>query len=383
MLRAWSALRGWGFARKALVAALALHAGLATLYAAQSPEPAFDFDRYYEIASAPGRPYVDHPAEQPLLAVAAFRALAHLPGGRTGFGLGLVALNVAADALIVGALLWGWGERAAAVFAVMVIPLLDLFFNRIDAWSVAAAVAALAASRRGAPRLAGVALALGAGLKLWPLVLAGALVARSAREPAAAARVRAGAFIMAAGALAACSLLVAGWAGLRQVLTFRGAQGWQIEGVVGSVLHLAGAAPLFAGGSWRIGAGGPGSIAMFALAAPLSLWSGWRGARTERLGAGWLAAVTVLLLMSALLSAQYLVWLVPGAAIAWTEGARLEAWLTALAVVLTCVFWSQFPAVLGGRAPALVLVVARNAVLVALAVMALARLAKPAAPVAT
>jgi hypothetical protein len=363
-----------------LVAALALHAGLAITYAVQSGEPAFDFDRYYEIGSAPGRPYLDHPAEQPLLAVAVFRALAHLPGGRAGFGVALVGLNVAADALIVAALLWAWGERAAAVYAVMVIPLMDLFFNRIDAWSVAAAALAVAAANRRAPRLAGIALALGGGFKLWPSVLAGAVVAPRAQEPPSDAAVRARAFVAAAGALVAGALLLAGWTGLRQILTFRGAQGWQIEGVVGSVLHLAGASPRFEGGSWRIGAGGPGSIAMFALAAAPCLWSGWRGARTGRLGAGWLAAVTILLLLSALLSAQYLIWLVPAAAIAWTEGARLEAGLTALAVVLTCVYWSWFPAVLGGRAPALVLVVLRNAVLLAVAVTAVARLARPAAP---
>jgi len=186
---AWrSALRSWGFARRVLVAALALHVGLAVQYAVQSREPAVDFDRYYEIGSSPGRPYLDHPAEQPPLAVAAFRALAHLPGGRAHFGFGLVALNVVADALVIGALLWGWGEQAAAAFAVMVIPLLDLFFNRVDAWSVAPAVLAMAASRRDAPRLAGIALALGAGFKLWPLVLVGALVAPRALEPASAAR---------------------------------------------------------------------------------------------------------------------------------------------------------------------------------------------------
>jgi len=67
--------------------------------------------------------------------VAVFRALAHLPGGRVGFGLGVVVLNLLGDAIILGALLWGWGEVAATVFALLIIPVLDLFFNRVDPWS--------------------------------------------------------------------------------------------------------------------------------------------------------------------------------------------------------------------------------------------------------
>jgi len=371
-------------ARRMLLGALVVHAVVATVYAYQSFEPAFDFDRYYEIASQPGRPYVDHPAEHPIAAVAALRALAHLPGGRTGFGLGVVALDVIADAVIVGALLWGWGEAVAAVFAVMLIPVLYLFFNRIDAWPVAAATLAMAAWRRGAPLCAGTALALGVGLKLWPLALAGALFAPSPGAAAERLRFRrqaVAAFCAAGVVLAAGMLLVAGGRGIGQVLTFRGARGWQIEGLVGSLMHLFGSAvPRFESGAWRIGStSGPVSIALFAVAAPLGLWSSWRGARRDRLGTGWLGAVAVLLLLSALFSTQYVLWLIPAASIAWSEGSRASVWLTALAVLLTTVFWSIFPAVLGGRTPALILVVARNLVRLAVADHAAARLARPAA----
>jgi hypothetical protein len=371
-------------ARQVLVGALVVHAVVAMVHAYQSPEPAFDFDRYYEIASLPGRPYVDQPAEHPIAVVAAFRALARLPGGRTGFVLGIVGLNVIADAIIVGALLWGWGEAVAAIFAAMLIPVLYLFFNRIDAWPVAAATLAMAAWRRGAPRCAGTALALGVGLKLWPLVLAGVLFARPPGAPAERLRFRrraVAAFCAVGVVLTVGTLLVAGGRGIGQVLTFRGARGWQIEGLVGSLMHLFGSsAPRFESGAWRIGStSGPVSIALFAMAAPLGLWSSWRGARRDRLGTGWLGAVAVLLLFSALFSTQYILWLVPAAAIAWSEGARASAWLTALTVLLTTVFWSVFPAVLGGRTPALILVVARNLVLLAVAVHAVARLARPAA----
>jgi hypothetical protein len=363
--------------RRVLIGALLVHVGLAAVYGLQSPNPAFDFDRYYEIASAPGRPYLDHAAEHPIATVAIFRALAHLPGGRLGFGLGVVALDVLADAIIVGALLWGWGEAAAVVFAVVLIFVLDLFFNRIDPWSVAAATFAMAAWRRGAPRGLGAALALGVGFKLWPLVLAGAVFAPPANVPDQPRfrREALGAFVAFGALLAGLTLIFAGWGAIGQVVTFRGARGWQIEGLVGSVIHLAGAAPRFESGSWRIGASsGPISVALFSVAAPLGVWSSWRGARTAQLGAGWLSAVALLLLFSALLSAQYVIWLIPGAAIAWSEGDRAATYLTALVVALTCGFWSFFPAVLAGRTPALALVVVRNLVLLAIAIRALRRL---------
>jgi hypothetical protein len=141
-------------------------------------------------------------------------------------------------------------------------------------------------------------------------------------------------------------------------------------------MHLLGATPRFESGSWRIGStSGPISIALFVVAAPLGLWSSWRGARTDRVGTGWLAAVSVLLLLSALFSAQYVMWLVPAAAIAWCEGEKTLAWLTALAVALTTIFWTAFYSVLDGALPALVVVVARNLVLLTVAVLALTSLA--------
>jgi hypothetical protein len=99
--------------------------------------------------------------------------------------------------------------------------------------------------------------------------------------------------------------------GLVQVLTFRGATGWQIESLVGSLVHLTDSTTLrMESGAWRIGTiNSTASIAMFLAAAPICVWSSWRGARLDRVAAGWLASVSALLLLSALLSAQYVIWL--------------------------------------------------------------------------
>ena len=72
-----------------------------------------------------------------------------------------------------------------------------------------------------------------------------------------------------------------------------------------------------------------------------------------------------------------MIWLAPAAGIAWAQGEKRLALLTAVAIVLTQLLWSYYGAVLAGALPALLLVVVRNIVLAAIAVSAIARLASP------
>jgi len=364
----------------ATLVVLAIHAVAFVISTAESAQPAGDFDRYYEIASAPGRPYVDYQVEHPIATLLVFRALGQPPGTRSSFGLGIVLVNLVADAIIVGSLMWGWGIAAAACGAAIVIPVLDLFFNRVDAWSTAAAILAVAAWRRDQPFALGSALAVGAAFKLWPLVLAPLIVVPWRDRQS---RLALGAFMATAMALGGAALWMAGSRGVMQVLTFRGATGWQIESMVGSIAHLMDSHTLrMESGAWRIGTiNSVASIAMFVAAAPVCIWSSWRGARLNRVGAGWLAGVTTLLLLSALLSAQYVIWLAPAAAIAWTEGDKRLVVLTAIAIALTQWLWSAYGSVLDGAFAALLLVVVRNAVLAAIGISAITRLASPAADV--
>jgi hypothetical protein len=362
-------------ARHILIAVLAIHAVAFAISAAQSADPAFDFDRYYEIGSTPGRPYVDYQVEHPIGTLLVFKALARLPGGRASFGLGVVVLDLTADAIIVGSLLWGWGDVAAAYGAAAIIPVLGLFFNRVDPWSTASAILAVAAWKNNRPIALGCALAIGAAFKLWPIALAPLLIVPWRRERPLAAPA---AFAATAAVLAGAATWIAGTKGVVQVLTFRGATGWQIESVIGSVVHLTDSTTLrMESGAWRIGAiNGTASIAMFLAAAPICVWSSWRGARLNRVDAGWLASISALLLLSALLSAQYVIWLAPAAGIAWAQGEKGLAVLTAIAILLTQVFWSYYGAVLDGALPALLLVVLRNIVLAVVAVTAIVTLGK-------
>jgi hypothetical protein len=355
-----------------MLGALGVHLVIAAIVFVKSTEPAGDFDRYYEIASSRGRPYVDYPVEHPVGTVLVFKGLAAIPGGRASFGRAAVALSGLADATIAVSLLLAWGVPAAAYYAVVALPICGLLFARIDLWSMAAAALAMAAWRRHRPALAAPALALGASLKLWPLPLSVMFLQRSSRR-----REAVGIFALSMGALAGAAVFAAGSSSIVQVLTFRGAHGWQIESVVGSVIHLASAGPIrFESGSLRIGAiTGAVSITLFAVAAPICAWAAWRGARTGRVGTAWLASVSVLLLLSALFSAQYVGWLIPGGAIAWVERDRRSALLVALTVAMTEVFFANYDLVIDGARWAMALVVLRNGVVIAVAVSALRTLA--------
>jgi hypothetical protein len=356
-----------------LVAVLLAHAVGFAISTAESGIPAGDFVRYYEIGSSAGRPYVDYQVEHPIGTLLIFKALAHLPGGRPSFGLAIVVLNLVADAVIVGSLLWGWSVAAAVAFAAMLIPILGLFFNRVDAWSTAAAILAVAAWRKDRPLMLGFALAVGVAFKLWPLVLAPLLIVpwRGRRSVLALA-----AFGAAAAAFGGLAFWIAGGRAIAEVLTFRGATGWQVESLIGSIVHLADTQSVrLESGAWRVGTINHFvSTAMFVTAAPICLWASWRGARLDRIAAGWIASVTSLLLLSALLSAQYVIWLAPAAAIAWVEGDVALGALTAIAIVLTQMFWGRYGDVLDSQRPAMLLVALRNAVLLVLAICAMTRM---------
>ena len=364
-------------ARWLLITALAIHLPIAIRSAVRSGQPMYDFERYYDIATNPTRPYRDFPVEYPPGTVVTLRGLAAATGSRGAFGVAVVAVSVVADVAIVAALAWGWGINAAACYALVIIPIVDLFYLRTDLWSAAAVTLAVAAWQRRREALSAAALAAGVALKLWPLPFFALFFVR------VRGRTHVTAALVAGAAVVIGWIWIAGWSGVYQVLTFRGARGWQIESVIGSVMHLVGSESLrMESGSWRIGAtSGPVSVLMFLLAAPLCVWSVWRGARTAHLGTGWLAGVSALLLLSALLSAQFVGWLAPGSAIAWTEGDRRSALMAAATIALTEVFWNWYDAVLSGAMPALVAVVARNVVLGALLVVALRTLARTLGPV--
>jgi len=345
---------------------LAIHVPIAVVAVGKSKLPNADLDNFYDIGTRSGRPYVDFPVEFPVATAQTFRTLAPFAGDREQFGVSLVILNVAADVAIALALGWGWGIEAAACYALIVIPLIDLFFLRMDLWPTALATFATAAWRREHSALAAIGWVAGAAFKLWPLMfLPLLLVSSGARR-----RIASLATAIAAGVMVLAGWLwVAGPSGLYQVLTFRGARGWEIESTVGAVWMLFEQTSMrVESGAWRIGTtSGPISILLFVLGAIPCLWMIWRGGRTGHLGAGWAGGISVLLFTSALLSAQYSAWLAPASGVAWVEKDRRTAVLTGLAVFLTNLVFKSFHPLVQGSPRALTIVLARNLLLAVVA----------------
>jgi hypothetical protein len=246
------------------------------------------------------------------------------------------------------------------------IPLLDLFFLRTDLWSTALATAAAGAWRRERRELAAIGFGVGAAFKLWPVTFLPLLLVPSKtgrRALPIAIAVATGLAILGAW------LWVAGPRGLYQVLTFRGAEGWEIESTVGALWMAIDQSSLrFETGAWRIGTtSGPISVLFFVLGAVPCMWMIWRGARTGHLGAGWAGGISALLATSALLSPQFACWLAPACAVAWVEGDKRTAVLTGLAIFLTNLEWKSFGPLIRGDAGALAMLLARNLLLVVIA----------------
>lgn len=106
-----------------------------------------------------------------------------------------------------------------------------------------------------------------------------------------------------------------------------------------------------------------------------------RGRDVRHLGLCSLLAVLAFVAFGKVLSPQYLVWLVPFAALAWAWGARLPALLTLLAAVVTQLeFPSRYFALLVGDETAFAIVAVRNALLVAAAVSLAAAVARSPLP---
>jgi hypothetical protein len=360
--------------RLAAACLLLVHLVVGVTALVHSGEPLGDFRRYYEIATAGGRPYVDYEVEHPPGTLLVFKALAAVSNTRHQFAFGLVLLNVAADVAVMAALGWGWGTGAVAFYLAVIWPMLLIALDRVDLLPTACATVGAACWRRKRPLAGGLAFALGTSFKLWPLPLAMLFAAQADRRRRWTGL---GATALGCAALAAAWWRMAGLAGLWQVLTFRGAHGWQIESAIGSVLRLFGDATLrLESGSWRIREIPSWlGILLFTIAAPLAVTAMIAGGRAGRVGCAWIGSIGALLLCSALFSAQYIVWLAPAAAIAWTEGDEWTAGLVAATVLMTGVFMRAYTAVLAGALPAVLLIIARNAILLVAFATAARRLA--------
>jgi hypothetical protein len=240
---------------------------------------------------------------------------------------------------------------ATAGWLMVLAPLLvgAMVRTHFDAFPAALAMLALLAFAKERPHWGFALLALGGMAKLWPLVMLPAavvwLVARGQKRVA----------LEGVGIVAVLTLLILlpfSWHGLWELVKFHQERPVQIESTPASVLWLAGHSYI-TGDPVRpdrfksngLDGGPAGAVALLflflevaAILGAAALAALARDARQLVLSA--FVAVLAFVALGKVMSPQYLVWLVPFAAVAWAWGARAPAALVALACVLTQI---EFP----------------------------------------
>ena len=341
-----------------------------------------DVRRFHSIASSHhGTPYRDFPVEYPPVMLGAIELL----GSSTTHAATVATMwsQLVLDLFVAGTILWGWGRRAALAYLVIGFPLIcyPFLYLRLDLLSVALAVAALALVRRRHPVLGGLALAVAVFSKLWPVLLVPGLVVRRSWRAVASFTVLGGAGLVAWVAWVDTD-------GPIQVVSMRNATGFEIESTVGAIIRvMSNEAVHYNEGAFRVAHVREWAIILSAVVLAVAVIAAWvlaaRAVEPAKMfdGTAALAAVGVFLATAPLLSPQFSIWLVPFAAIAVAYGDRLIGGLTLLVVALSVIDFAQIDSYANTNAVApQVVVLVRNATLVALVVVCFVRLARASAP---
>ena len=284
--------------------------------------------RFFQIAHAPGIPWRDTPVEYAFGDWLVIRAVGWGSLAVARVLLGVVAS--AADLVAWRAVARGWGRDAALRYLWLGAPLLIFIYRRSDLVPVALAALGLAWARRDRERAGGVALGAAVLTKLWPIVVAPALALDRRMRALTTATI-------ATAAGVATWIAIGGPGALRQVGTFRGSTGWEIDSTIGVPVWAVTGEHRFEEGANRAGAIPPGAPAALLLVTVVTVTLIWLLARHRDeipAGAPALAAVAALLSFSPVFSPQYVAWLLPWAAVAGGDGRRWT-WLGAAPVIIT------------------------------------------------
>jgi hypothetical protein len=335
-----------------------------------------DIHRFHTLATHPGTPYRSFEVEYPPLMLGAIKLLdsSSIPDATAATMWTQLLLDLTVAVLLA----WGWGKRTGLAYLILGAPFIvyPFLYLRLDLLSVALAVGGLALVRRRRPALGGVSLALACFAKVWPiLIVPSLLVRRSWRALAGFAAVG------AAGTVAWVAWV--GTNGPVQVLSMRGATGWEIESTVGAVVRLLHNYHVrLSRGAWRIGVVPGWANLVLGGMCLLTVVAVWVLANLRRPhgalvhdGVAAIGAIGAFLIFSPLLSPQFLIWIVPFAAIAAARGDKVIAGLVFAIVVLSVadlnLVWELVHTAL--FAPQAI-VLGRNVLVVALVGVCLARL---------
>jgi hypothetical protein len=344
-----------------------------------------DARRYHNIAEHAGRPYRDFAVEYPPLMLAAIEAV-NGPTVRSTT-VRLMWSQLVVDIAIVLVVSWAWGRRAGIAYLVISLPFLvyPFIYLRLDLLSVFLAVLGIALVERRHPYAGGASLAAACLAKLWPLLIVPVLLVRRSWRAFA---VFSALFVF--GILG--WLVYGGIDGLVQVLTFRGAKGWEIESTVGALVRSIGGLPVHVEhGALRVGTVAAWSRDVLGLALAGAVALTWfAAARAKPVtpgvldGLAPLTAVVAFLVISPLLSPQFVCWMIPFAAVVAIHGERLVTRLTFAVVCLSVAQLAFIQRLARGDGLPIAVLAVRNALLIGLlAVLAvrLAQLARSSRPV--
>ncbi len=354
----------------------------------------FVYRSYADLLAAGQLPYINFAFEYPPLAAIPLW-LAGLPGRDEATYAASFAVLMAASA-VVGQQLAGRlaGDRCAGLTVAWLLALSPVVIGasvrtHFDALPIAVALGGLLALARDRPGLGFTLLGLGTMTKLFPGLLAVVaivwLVGRGERR--AALR---GAAIFAA-VVVLVSLPLSG-AGYVDSFTFHLDRPVQIESTPATILFALGDSQVTGtnlrpdrfksngldGGQAKLVAALFAAALAIALVAIAALAARRRDARQLVLTG--FAALLAFVALGKVFSPQYVIWLAPFAALAWVWGARAVAALTAAAIVLTHVeFPSRYFDLINVRTNVILVVAARNAMLLVALGLLVAALARPAA----
>ncbi|MFF8730178.1 glycosyltransferase 87 family protein [Streptomyces sp. NPDC015171] len=381
------------FATRALMLWLLLHSGARELGGGSVTREVWRlYFHWYGVLADGSFPVHDTLWQYPPGAGAVLLAPGLLPG--LTYFQAFVLLSLAVDALTAAVLLRagtrpGRSPLGAAVWTGGLPLLLHLPLARYDVQVTALAVLSLLACARS-PRAGGVFGALGALVKVWPaLVLLGTPRGRPTRT----------AWAWAAGTGAGCLALFAAF--FTHPLSFlreQGGRGVQIESLGGTALNLARHAGWPGRSRYRYGAiemVGPhvhavatASLALTAVAfGLLVLWRvrarHWSAATPYDAA---LSAVLLFTVTSRVISPQYMIWLIGLAAVCLTSRHTSQRPVAALVLAACAVTTVAYPLyyheVVHGTWAGCLLMLVRNGLLTAAAVLSLRRLWRAARPAA-
>ena len=334
-----------------------------------------DARRFHKIAGQEGQPYRDFAVEYPPVMVGAIEAVDG--GSFRSTTVRLMWSQLVVDVAIAVVVAWGWGRRAAIAYLVLGLPFLlyPFLYLRLDLVSVFLALLGIALVHRRYQAAGGATLAVACFAKLWPVVLVPVLIVRRAWRAL-------GAFVAVGVAGTVAWVAWGGIDGPVEVLTFRGAKGWEFESTVGALVRsIGGVTPRIEQGAFRVGettALVSGALVLALVAGVAAAWVLAARAKPRRTrvldGLAPMAAITTFLVFSPLLSPQFLLWLLPFAAIAAVHGERLVTRLAFVVFALSVALLALLPELIHGGTFALLVLGARNAVLLALLATLMVRL---------